>query len=83
MISTTTIPLRIFLLRLFGAKIGKHVVVHPNVNIKYPWFLEIEDYAWIGENVWIDNLAHVHIGKAACLSQGVLLALRKSRLQEA
>jgi putative colanic acid biosynthesis acetyltransferase WcaF len=43
------------------------------VNIKYPWFLEIEDYAWIGENVWIDNLAHVHIGKAACLSQGALL----------
>ena len=68
-----TSALRILLLRLFGAKIGKHVVIHPNVNIKYPWFLEIEDYAWIGENVWIDNLAHVHIGKAACLSQGALL----------
>ena len=68
-----TSSLRILLLRLFGAKIGKHVVIHPNVNIKYPWLLEIEDYAWIGENVWIDNLAHVHIGKAACLSQGALL----------
>ena len=68
-----TSSLRVFLLRLFGAKIGQKVVIHPNVNIKYPWFLEIEDNAWIGEGVWIDNLAKVHIGKGACISQGALL----------
>ena len=44
-----------FLLRLFGAKIGKGVVIKPSVNIKYPWRLKIGDYSWIGENVWIDN----------------------------
>lgn len=65
--------LRVFLLRFFGAKIGKHVVIHPNVNIKYPWFLEVDDYVWIGENVWIDNLAKVHIGIGACVSQGAML----------
>ena len=45
-----------FLLRLFGAKIGKGVVIKPCVNIKYPWKLRIGNYVWIGENVWIDNL---------------------------
>lgn len=61
------------LLRGFGAKIGRGVVVKPHVNVKYPWFLEVGDYAWIGENVWIDNLAPVRIGHHACLSQGAML----------
>jgi putative colanic acid biosynthesis acetyltransferase WcaF len=61
------------LLQIFGAKVGKGVVIKPNVNIKYPWFLEIGDHAWIGEEVWIDNLAPVKIGSHACLSQGSLL----------
>lgn len=58
------------LLRLFGAKIGRGVVLKPCINIKYPWKLEIGDYSWIGENVWIDNLAEVKIGKHCCVSQG-------------
>ena len=61
------------ILRAFGAKVGKGVMIKPCVNIKNPWLLEIDDYAWIGENVWIDNLVKVTIGKSACLSQGVLL----------
>jgi putative colanic acid biosynthesis acetyltransferase WcaF len=35
--------------------------------------LNIGDYSWIGENVWIDNLDHVVIGNNVCLSQGALL----------
>ena len=65
--------LKTFLLRLFGAKIGKGVVIKPHVNIKYPWLLEINDYCWIGENVWIDNLDQVSIGSNVCVSQGALL----------
>lgn len=65
--------LKVSLLRLFGAKIGKDVVIKPCVNIKYPWNLEIGDNCWIGENVWIDNLVHVKIGNNVCLSQGALL----------
>ena len=64
---------KVFLLRLFGAKIGKGVVIKPSVNIKYPWLLSIGDYSWIGEKVWIDNLAEVRIGKNVCLSQGSFL----------
>lgn len=65
--------LRIRLLRLFGARIGKGVVVKPSVNIKYPWNLTVGDYTWIGENVWIDNLAQVTIGSNVCISQGAML----------
>ena len=61
------------ILRLFGAKIGVGVVIKPNVSIKYPWFLEIGDYSWIGEDVWIDNLAFISIGKNCVLSQGAFL----------
>lgn len=60
-------------LRMFGAKIGKGVVIKPCVNIKYPWFLSVGDHSWIGENVWIDNLGKTEIGKNVCISQGALL----------
>jgi putative colanic acid biosynthesis acetyltransferase WcaF len=60
-------------LKIFGAKIGKNVMIKPKVNIKYPWFLDVGENTWIGENVWIDNLAHVRIGANCCLSQGALL----------
>ncbi|TKC60952.1 colanic acid biosynthesis acetyltransferase WcaF [Pedobacter hiemivivus] len=73
---TSLIPLsslKVCLLRLFGASVGKGVVIKPCVNIKYPWLLQIGDHSWIGENVWIDNLVKVHIGNHVCLSQGALL----------
>lgn len=61
------------MLRSFGARIGKGVVIKPRVTIKYPWRLSVGDHAWIGEQVWIDNLDDVHIGGHACISQGALL----------
>lgn len=68
-----TSGLKVRILRTFGAKIGIGVNIKPCVNIKYPWLLEIEDYTWIGENVWIDNLAKVKIGSNVCISQGAML----------
>ena len=65
--------IKVLALRCFGAKIGKGVVIKPGVNIKYPWFLKIGDYSWIGENVWIDNLGITTIGSNCCLSQGAML----------
>jgi putative colanic acid biosynthesis acetyltransferase WcaF len=62
-----------FWLRVFGAQIGKGVVLKPAINIKYPWKLSIGDYSWIGEKVWIDNLANIKIGKSVCISQGAML----------
>jgi putative colanic acid biosynthesis acetyltransferase WcaF len=57
-------------LRFFGAKVGAGVVLKPRLRIKYPWFLTLGDHVWLGEEVWIDNLAPVKIGSHACLSQG-------------
>ena len=65
--------IKVRLLRLFGARVGTGVNIKPSVNIKYPWLLEIGDYTWIGENVWIDNLARVKIGSNVCVSQGAML----------
>ena len=62
-----------FVLRLFGARIGKKVVIKPSVNIKYPWKLSVGNYTWIGEGVWIDNLDEVVMGDNVCISQGALL----------
>lgn len=65
--------LKVGLLKLFGAKIGEGVLIKPGVNIKYPWKLTVGNHCWIGENVWIDNLAEVRIGAHVCLSQGAML----------
>lgn len=65
--------IKVIFLKTFGAKVGVGVVIKPLVNIKYPWFLEIGDHCWIGEGVWIDNLAKVVIGKHVVLSQGSYL----------
>jgi putative colanic acid biosynthesis acetyltransferase WcaF len=64
---------KVFLLSLFGAKVGAGTVIKPRVNIKYPWFLVIGDSAWIWEGAWIDNLAPVTIGNNVCISQGAYL----------
>lgn len=64
---------KIFWLRLFGAKIGKGVVIKPRVNIKYPWKLTIGNYCWLGEAVWIDNLDLVILEDNVCVSQGAFL----------
>jgi putative colanic acid biosynthesis acetyltransferase WcaF len=65
--------LRRWILRLFGSEIGDGVVIKPGVRVKYPWRLQIEDHAWIGEDAWIDNLAEVSVGRHACISQGAYL----------
>ncbi len=67
------VSIKVWVLRCFGAKIGKGVMIKPAVNIKYPWFLEVGDYSWIGERVWIDNFVKVTIGSNACVSQGALI----------
>ena len=61
---------RAALLRLFGAKIGSGVVIHSEVQVKYPWHLIVGDDCWIGEHAWIDNLTTVRLGNNVCISQG-------------
>lgn len=65
--------IKIALLRAFGAKIGKGLVIKNNVIIKSPWNLVVGDDCWLGESCWIDNLDKVVIGNNVCISQGALL----------
>jgi putative colanic acid biosynthesis acetyltransferase WcaF len=65
--------LKVRILRSFGAQVGVGVRIKPGVRIKFPWRLVVGDYAWIGEDTWIDNLALVTIESHVCLSQGVYL----------
>jgi len=65
--------IRRFILRCFGARLERGVVIKPGVRVKYPWLLSIGEHSWIGEDVWIDNLVEVRIGANCCLSQGAYL----------
>ncbi|QOD59672.1 colanic acid biosynthesis acetyltransferase WcaF [Polaribacter haliotis] len=60
---------RRFLLRLFGAKIGKKVIIRPSVKITYPWKVSIGDYSWIGDDVVLYSLGEIEIGKNVVVSQ--------------
>lgn len=65
--------IRAWTLRLFGARIGKRVVLRPRIRIRHPWKLSIGDDCWIGEGVWIDNHGNVKIGHDCVLSQEAYL----------
>lgn len=65
--------LKVPVLRSFGARIGRGVLIKPCVQIKFPWKLVIGNDVWIGEHVWIDNLDTVTIGSDVCISQGAML----------
>jgi len=62
-------PLRIFLLRLFGAKIGRHCNISYGVKIWVPWNLTLGDYTAIGFGTEIYNFAPVVLGSNTVLSQ--------------
>lgn len=62
-----------WLLRLFGAKIGKDVYIKPRVNIHFPWRLVVGDDCWIGEESWFLNFEEIRIGSNCCISQRAFL----------
>jgi putative colanic acid biosynthesis acetyltransferase WcaF len=64
---------RSFLLRLFGAKIGKNVHIYPGVRIWAPWNLVCGDGVGIGGGAIIYNQGVITLGCRAVVSQGVHL----------
>lgn len=57
------------LLRAFGARIGKGVIVRPTARVTYPWKLSVGDNSWIGDYAEIYNLGDIVIGRNAVVSQ--------------
>lgn len=64
---------RVGLLRLFGAKIGRNCRFLHAIRVKAPWNLEVGDNSWFGESVWIYNQDRIRIGSNVCISQGTFL----------
>lgn len=64
---------RAWLLRLFGARVGRGVTLKPGMRVKYPWHLTVGDHCWIGEDAWIDNLVAVALHNHVVVSQGAYL----------
>lgn len=65
--------LRVWVLRKFGAEIGRGVIFRPRTRVKFPWKLHIGDRSWIGEGVWFHNQDHVFIGHDVVISQETFL----------
>lgn len=61
--------LKSFLLRSFGAQVGKGLVIKPRVNIHFPWKLKVGSNVWIGEEAWLLNFELFDIGDNVCISQ--------------
>lgn len=61
---------RAFILRLFGARVGKGVHVYPGVKIWAPWNLVLEDECGIASGVELYSQGVITVGKRAVISQG-------------
>lgn len=64
---------RVFILRLFGAKIGKSNFIYPNCKIWAPWLLETENVVTIGPFVEIYNPGGLFIGHHSIISQNAFI----------
>ena len=64
---------RAFLLRCFGAKIGRRCTIRRTSKVYYPWLLDMGDLSCLGDQSEVYNLGKVIIGQRVSLSQQAYL----------
>ena len=64
---------RAFLLRCFGAKIGKGCAIFNSCEVWQPWNLKMGDYATLSEKVICYTVAKIKIGNQTTVSRDVFL----------
>jgi putative colanic acid biosynthesis acetyltransferase WcaF len=64
---------RAFLLRCFGAKIGRQCTIRRTSRVYYPWLLEMGDLACLGDEANAYNLGKITIEERATISQEAYL----------
>ncbi|WP_266363593.1 DapH/DapD/GlmU-related protein [Tellurirhabdus rosea] len=64
---------RSFLLRCFGANVGRGVHVYPGVRIWAPWNLDLQDQCGIASGVTLYSQGRITVGRLAVISQGTYL----------
>ena len=64
---------RVFILRVFGAKIGRDCHIYPKVKIWAPWHLEVGDESSIADDANCYSMDTILIGHRAVISQGAHL----------
>jgi putative colanic acid biosynthesis acetyltransferase WcaF len=60
---------RRWLLRRFGAKVGRGAIFRASAQVFHPWLFEIGEYSTLGPGVVIYNLGPVTIGSHTTISQ--------------
>jgi putative colanic acid biosynthesis acetyltransferase WcaF len=60
---------RAWLLRQFGARIGKDAIIRPSVTVTYPWKVSLGDNVWLGDDVVLYSLGEINIGSDTVISQ--------------
>jgi len=62
---------RNFILRVFGAKIGKRVRIRSTTRVTYPWKLTIGDFVWVGDDCVFYNLGEIVLGSHVAIAHDV------------
>lgn len=70
------------LLKLFGAKIGKGVIIRPTARFTYPWNVEIGDHSWVGDDVVFYSLDKIRVGQHCVISQETYLCTGSHNSQD-
>jgi putative colanic acid biosynthesis acetyltransferase WcaF len=64
---------RSFLLRLFGARVGRRCIIRRTVRTYYPWQVTIGEQCIIGDQAELYSLGKMTIGDGAMISQEAYL----------